>query len=63
MDKWISVDERVPEIPGAYLVYTHDRRIKIDYCYDFFGNGKLYFEAMVTHWMPLPKPPQMKGGE
>lgn len=60
--EWISVDERLPSIQGSYLVYTLKGRIRIDYCYDMYCNGELNFDDyLVTHWMPLPQPPKMKG--
>lgn len=68
MGEWISVDERLPEPNGSYLVYVQNpddnRRGTI--------SRKKYMPAQrgwtmkrdergmglkVTHWMPLPEPP------
>ena len=62
--EWISVDERLPNEDGEYLVYVDATKFKggkfIDM--EFFKtsiNEFCYFmgEAEVTHWQPLPQPP------
>jgi hypothetical protein len=62
--EWISVDERLPEREGKYLVYTYKGGIKFgEYRSYLVGEGKLcepQFDYYVTHWMPLPEVP--KGG-
>ena len=59
--EWISVDDRMPNREGTYLVYTWKGHILMCNCFDYFLNGKLRFDNYtVTHWMPLPEPP--KGG-
>ena len=64
--EWISVDVRLPEREGRYLVYTIKGGIKFgEYRSYLVGEGKLcepQFDYYVTHWMPLPQPPKMKGG-
>lgn len=59
--EWISVEERLPERVGTYLVYTYKGAIKFgDFrCY-YAKNDKPQFDCDVTHWMPLPEAP--KGG-
>jgi hypothetical protein len=62
--EWISVDERLPEEGVRVLVWLK-------------GDGSQYTRTdtdrlslkkwvrcgrLVTHWMPLPEPPKMKGG-
>ena len=63
-EAWISVDERLPDKEGTYLTYTDKDKILMDvFCiypshgtkFWVGGNGKL------THWMPLPEAPKMKG--
>ena len=59
--EWISVEERLPERVGTYLVYTYKGAIKFgDFrCY-YAKNDKPQFDCDVTHWMPLTEAP--KGG-
>lgn len=60
--EWISVEDRLPERPGKYLVYTVKGATKLgDYC-SYLVDDKPQFDWYVTHWMPLPEPPKMKGG-
>ena len=63
MREWIDIDDTgiYPEKSGDYLVYMT-------------GDGKYYFQDViwfcldvgfteeydVTHWMPLPEPPEIK---
>ena len=60
VQKWIPVTERLPEQDGDYLVY----------CGEYDGICVVYYEVLktkskwhckwkeVTHWMPLPMPPE-----
>lgn len=75
--EWISVDERLPEPyehclvaakAGDRMVIDLGHRVK---CFDT-RTCEHYFEWLITtdwdecesitHWMPLPEPPMMKGG-
>lgn len=73
---WISVEERLPEqrinqntLDFEYVLcattfgdvrpYKYGRRIGQGEAH--FWNGAGYVDAYVTHWMPLPKPPE--GGD
>jgi hypothetical protein len=70
---WISVDERLPEKDGRYLVamkngdnyHISTRRFKrTDPPIWWKGHSYGYWARHtggVTHWMPLPEPPKMKG--
>lgn len=60
--EWISVNDRLPDRAGKYLVSTFDGRVGISNLIDYYCDGDLSFDNYkVTHWMPLPKPPKMKG--
>ncbi|MBO7230101.1 MAG: hypothetical protein J6V20_01640 [Bacteroidaceae bacterium] len=54
--EWISVEERLPEQHGRYMAYRADGSV----CFVFFAG--IRFPPYVTHWMPLPEAPKMKGG-
>ena len=62
--EWISVDERLPDREGKYLVCTTNGNIGVGNFINYYGKGlHLCFDCWaVTHWMPLPKAPKMKGG-
>ena len=65
MDKWINVKESVPKKNGVFpsanvLVYCKNGYIGLGY----FHNGKMNIacdfcseDRIITHWMPLPNPP------
>lgn len=63
-NKWISVKDRLPSECGKYLGCTEKGTIIIVRYYTtdggFFGYHNL---CTITHWMPLPEAPKMKGGE
>ena len=57
--KWISVDERLPEMEGLYLAFTFDKRIVFCQFYDPFCEDNPQFSSpLVTHWQPLPEAPK-----
>lgn len=63
---WISVRDRLPEPPCRCLVYTP---------YNEYGDGMITatfteygwmtpgYIGQVTHWMPLPEPPEGVSGD
>lgn len=57
--QWVACDKRLPEHEEIVLVYTYTG---ID-IYQFLDNQFYHYENgyvqnnVVTHWMPLPKPP------
>lgn len=71
--EWISVNDRVPDKNGAYIVsdgkdvfpayIVDDSSIlsKSDgdiFCYHYDdGLFERYYKGCITHWMPLPEPP------
>lgn len=69
--QWISVKDRLPEDMGAVLVIvsgTPRKNITLDGAYEFGeydpDEGWIlemwpeWKDATVTHWMPLPEPPE-----
>ena len=71
--EWISVDERLPEESSYYYVKTkagtllsmyYSTKYNMFNVYDWnsIAQSKAY-NIKVTHWMPLPEAPKMKGGE
>ncbi|EPB6543814.1 DUF551 domain-containing protein [Escherichia coli] len=65
-DGWISCSERMPDdgqhviilCDGAFVLYAQYRDGEF---FDIVRNGEEFFETHsrnVTHWMPLPEPPQ-----
>lgn len=71
--EWISVKDRLPKLAGRYLAYRPQfwawGRGQATVCY---WDGKNWFddyvdteeyklsEDSVSHWMPLPEPPEVK---
>lgn len=53
--EWISVEDRLPEKDGYYLVANDDDRAH----FTTFAAGN-FISCGVTHWMPLPEPPKPK---
>ena len=56
---WISVNDRLPEEEGLYLVAVvndHERRYSKTAWYH--GHGNWFLHQKVTHWRYLPQPPK-----
>ena len=61
--EWISVDERLPEEDMRVLVYINSERSYTKLDTDRMGDGEwVRWDKDITHWMPLPEVPKMKGG-
>ena len=64
MSEWIKVDDRLPEYEGMYLCRFEDGDIETFYYFwgDEDGDGDSGHWGMcncpITHWMPLPEPPE-----
>lgn len=60
--KWISVEERLPEVAEKVLTYNGNFVSENWLCTVASKDGRInvwaYSEGFVTHWMPLPEPPQ-----
>ena len=68
---WISVEERLPKIYQTVLVYrenisAHGGYMTLEYIVPDFGkptqwkNDLNTWKSKVTHWMPLPEPPEVE---
>ena len=62
MSEWIAVKDQLPTEAGTYLICAVEHgllpRVSIaKYGTHFYMTGRMaYWE--VTHWMPLPNPPE-----
>jgi hypothetical protein len=64
MGEWISVKDRMPEEGVDVLVYGEIWHNKKGIEVDFVKNGNFVAcDEDVTHWMPLPTPPESEGVE
>jgi hypothetical protein len=65
---WIDVSKRLPDEHNTVLIYNGDFHIgsliyeKIESDGDYYWQNNFYddFIDSVTHWMPLPEPPDEK---
>lgn len=57
MSEWISVKDRLPKSDGFYLAwFTFEDGL---HGYDiFYYNCGVSLPSSLTHWMPLPEPPE-----
>lgn len=61
-NQWVSVKDRLPETFEDVLVFNSNEETVITI--GFFHELKWHiyeihdFSELVTHWMPLPKPPK-----
>jgi hypothetical protein len=65
--RWIPVSERLPEVYRdedgefiPFLVCENDKDCPYRALYDGLNWGDGMFVADVTHWMPLPEPPEVQ---
>jgi hypothetical protein len=55
MSEFIPVSERLPPEETRVLAYDGDKVFESEY-----WSGRWEWCADVTHWMPLPEPPEVK---
>ena len=58
--EWISVEDRLPGRNGRYLTHCNIEGQSL-VCILYYCKVGVFNEGTVTHWMPLPEAPQMKG--
>lgn len=56
--QWIPITERLPEEYGHYLVHAVGNGYCSTYIALWNGRFRANFEMPITHWMPLPEPPE-----
>lgn len=60
--EWISVKERLPKDFDQALVYDGDEHYPIGICHKgesgIWHSDMAYGMGTITHWMPLPEPPE-----
>lgn len=54
---WVSVEDRLPEREGIYLICTISGHMRLGEFRPYFMGDKPQFDPYTTHWMPLPEPP------
>ena len=63
-ENWISVEDRLPEKSDYFIVYKNDGRMAVA---RFQSRGKRTHwgkgNCKITHWMPLPEPPEEVNGD
>ena len=62
---WVSVEDRLPEKGGSYIVHSERGAVYVTHYYEAVSgsngdNGKFSrnVESKITHWQPLPKGPK-----
>jgi hypothetical protein len=66
--EWVSVEDRKPSESGKYIVCSQKGSVYQTKYYLYPENkgghwGQKDKGKNITHWMPLPEPPKIKGGE
>ena len=56
--KWISVKDRLPDCADTVLAVDRDGIRATAYYVGYWHSGGELDEYSVTHWMPLPEPPE-----
>ena len=62
-NEWVSVKDRMPEEGVDVLVYLNRKSADVDFVDRESGNFFYYDEGEVTHWRPLPEPPESEDAE
>ncbi len=54
-NRWVSVDERLPDKRGYYFAGSVNKKAAFISYYD--ADDKSFYDSGITHWLPLPQPP------
>lgn len=59
-DGWISVEDRLPEFTGHYLlcITNTENSVAVVVSGVYFNDSKSFNFMNVTHWRPMPGPPK-----
>lgn len=73
MSKWVSTKDRLPEDREKVLIYSYKRQTQVGYLFknieespkyfficDAEHTGKRFNLYEISHWMPLPTPPNQE---
>ena len=66
MSEWVSVKNKMP-LQGQDVLFVSDMAIGILKGWHdlenkrWFTSDEIYYDNEVTHWMPLPEPPNSMG--
>ena len=61
MSEWISVEERLPDKSGTYLVVKRGERFSTTLYWGGIAEDIVFWLDYITHWQPLPSPPGEEG--
>lgn len=56
--EWISVKDKMPYNSGYYLTCCNTYRAYKPNLSYYSREDKSFYDAGITHWMPLPEPPK-----
>lgn len=56
--RWIPVTERLPKEMETVIVTT-GKNVGFSFCVNDYGTLEFYSPWNITHWMPLPEPPDI----
>ena len=61
MNDWINVKDRLPETEERVLIRYRQGKVKRTFVGEYYPWEERWssiLDAVVTHWMPLPEPPE-----